>query len=99
MKFESLAPDLSLLYIKAKRSFKECISNKDNEFLKDEINIPLEDIIVIEENIKIIFTQKGFNHYLIEVSLLLFDTNKEIGKYIYSENEKQEDIEDSLVFY
>lgn len=99
MKFESLTPDLSLLYIKAKESFKECIRNEDNEFLKDEVNIPLEDIAVVEESIKIVFFQKIFDSYLFEVTLLLFDGNQEIGKYSYSENERKENIEDNLVFY
>ena len=99
MKFESSVPDLSLLYNKAKESFKECIRNKDNEFLKNEVSISLEDIVVIEESIKIVFSQKFFNRYLVEVSLLLFDGNKEIGKYLYFENEREEDIDDSLVFH
>lgn len=99
MKLEYLVPDLSLFYIKAKESFKECIRNKENEFLRDEINIPLEEIVAIEKDIKIVFFQKSFDHYLVEVNLLLFDGNKEIGKYLYLENEREGDIEDSLVFY
>lgn len=99
MEFEVLIPYLLVLYDKAKDSFKECIYNKDNQFLKNEVDIPLENIITIEKDVKIVFSKKVFNHYLFEVTLLLFDENKEIGKYLYFENEKKEVIDDSLIFY
>jgi hypothetical protein len=99
MKLKILLPKLSLLYENAKKSFNECILNKDNDFLRDEINIPIEDIILIEKDIKFVFSQKFFDRYIIEVCLLLFAENKEIGKYLYFENENNEGIDDSLVFY
>jgi hypothetical protein len=99
MKYDSIAPDFSLLYIKATQSFNECIRNKDNEFLRAEINIPLDDIIVIENNIKIVFSKRRFEQCKFEVSLLLLDGSKEIGKYLYIENSNEEEVDDSLVFY
>ena len=91
--------DLSLFYYKAKRSFEQCIQDSDNDFLKNEINIPVEEIIVVEKNIKIVFSRRAFESYLIEVSLSLFEVDKEIGRYLYVENDKKEGIDDSLVFY
>ena len=99
MKFESLESDLTLLYIEAKEHFKKCIRDKENKFLQDEVNILLDDIVIIEKDIKIIFTQKNFTEYICEVSLLLFEGSREIGRYLYIQNEKQEEIDDSLVFY
>ena len=99
MKYDNIAQDFSLLYIKAKESFNECIRNKDNEFLKAEINMPLDDIIVIENDIKIVFSKRRFEQYKFEVSLLLFDGSEETGKYLYIENSNEEDVDDSLIFY
>jgi len=37
--------------------------------------------------------------YVVETCLLLFEGTKEIGKYLYLENDKKEVIDDYLVFY
>lgn len=99
MKYDNIAQDLSLLYTKAKESFNECIQNKDNEFLRNEINIPLDNIIVIENEIKIVFSKRRFEQYKFEVRLLLFDGSIEIGKYLYIKTSNEEEVDDSLVFY
>lgn len=99
MTFENMHIDLSLLYNRAKKKFEACINSGDNKFLQDEVSIPLNNIIIIEKNIKIVFSKRVFEQYLIEVSLMLFEGDKEIGKYIYIESDKSEAIDDSLVFY
>ena len=99
MKITSIQQDLSLLYNRAKKKFEDCIGNEDNEFLKVEVGIPLDDIIIIEKDIKIVFSKRDFEYYLFEVSLMLFDKNKEIGKYLYIENQSENAIDDSLIFY
>lgn len=99
MKFSIVESDLNLLYIRARNSYEKCIHNEDNEFLKDEVNVPLNEIIIIEKCIKIVFFQKVFDEYLFEVNLLLYEEDKEIGKYIYSENIKGDAVDDSLTFY
>lgn len=99
MKFKSIESDFSLLYNKAKEGFDECIRNKDNEFLKDELSIPLDDIVVAEKDIKIVFSKRAFEECIVEVCLVLFEGSKEIGKYTYITNDKKEMVDDSLVFY
>ncbi len=95
----NIESDLLLYYSKAIESFQECIRDKDNEFLKEELSISLDDIRVTEKELKIIFTERTFDVYLIEVSLQLLSGSKEIGKYSYILNEKKEGVDDSLVFY
>lgn len=97
MKIEGMQQVLCLLYNKAKQNFEECIN--DNQFLKDEVSISLNEIIIIEKDIKIVFSQRDFEQYLFEVSLILSDGQKEIGRYLYIENEKEEVIDDYLVFH
>lgn len=99
MKIEDIQPVLLLLYNKAKQKFEECINDDDNKFLKDEVSLSVHEIEVIKKDIKIVFSQMDFEQYLFEVSLILFDGQKEIGKYLYIENEKGEAVDDSLVFY
>lgn len=97
MKIEIIEKDLSLLYQKAKQKFEECANDEENKFLKKEINISLIDIIIIEEDIKIVFSRRIFNQYLFEINLKLFEGQREIGKYTYIENEEGGD--DTLVIY
>ena len=63
------------------------------------MNIPLEDIQVVEQDIKIVFYKRTFTEQKFEVRLLLFEGSIEIGNYLYIENNKKEGIDDSLVFY
>ncbi|GGH32938.1 hypothetical protein FAZ19_23470 [Sphingobacterium alkalisoli] len=99
MKIEGMQQVLLLLYSRAKQKFEECINDEGNKFLKDEVSVSLYEIVIIEKDIKIVFSQRDFEQYLFEISLVLFDGQKEIGKYLYIENEKEEAIDDSLVFY
>lgn len=90
---------LLLLYNRAKHKLEECIKDEENEFLIDELNLALQEIVIVEKDIKIVFYQRDFEQYLFEVNLVLLDGQKEIGRYLYFENEKHEAIDDSLVFY
>ena len=63
------------------------------------MDIPLEDIVLIESDIKVVFYQRRFDQYSFEVCLILSDGQNKIGKYVYFENEKEVVIDDSLVFY
>lgn len=90
---------LSLQYHKAKESFEKCIRNDENEFLKDELSTHFGDIVLIEKDIKIVFSKRVFEQYSIEVCLLLSVGNNEVGRYQYNENHKNEAIDDSLILY
>lgn len=47
MEFVNTELHLSLLYHKAKESFEQCIQNDANQFLKDELSMPFDDIVLI----------------------------------------------------
>ncbi|MEN5195518.1 MULTISPECIES: hypothetical protein [Sphingobacterium] len=99
MEFVNTELHLSLLYHKAKESFEQCIQNDANQFLKDELSMPFDDIVLIEKDIKIVFSKRVFEEYNIEVCLLLYAGNNEVGRYLYIENDKNQAIDDSLVLY
>lgn len=99
MKFINTESHLSLLYHKAKESFEKCIRNDENEFLNDELSMPFDDIVLIEKDIKIVFSKRVFEQYSIEVCLLLSVGNNIVGRYQYNENDKNEAIDDSLILY
>jgi len=99
MNFNNIESDLSSLYNKSRESFDECIRNNDNEFLKDELSMSLDDIVIAEKDIKIVFSKRAFEEYIIQVCLVLFEGSKEIGKYTYITNDKKEGVDDNLVFY
>ena len=99
MKLENLEVDLPMLYERAINSYRACIYNKDNLYLNEEVNIPLEEIIVGGKSIKIVYNSTNFSDPIFEVCLLLFDESLEIGKYTYLESVKKEAVDDFLVFY
>ncbi len=99
MTIEVNEQDLALLYHKAEQKYKASIRDKENEFLKEEIDIPLESIQAIAKDIKFTFTQESAHEYLVEVTLILHAGDKEIGKYISIETETGEMIDDFLIFH
>lgn len=91
---------LVLLYQKARQGYQGCIENKENGFLEDEINAPLESIIVEEKDVKIVFSKNNVFEYVFEVSFKLSLTgNNQIGRYTYIQDELGEMIDEFLVFY
>lgn len=91
--------NLDVQYSKAKTAFEEFITNPDNAYLNEEIDIPVSEIITKNESVKIQFSGSDKNHYIVETRLLLFTSNDEkIGYYCYHENENEEVVDDYLVF-
>ena len=91
--------NLDFQYLKAKTSFQECITNPDNEYLNEQIEIPVSSIITKNESVKMQFYGSDKNHFLVETLLLLFTpSDKKIGYYCYHENENEEAVDDYLVF-
>ena len=91
--------NLDVQYSKAKAAFEYCVTDKDNEFLNEEINISISEIITKNESVKIQFSGSDKSHYIVETLLLLFTPNdKKFGYYCYHENENEEVVDDYLVF-
>ncbi|MDY0907113.1 hypothetical protein [Pedobacter sp. CFBP9032] len=87
------------LYLKAKLSFNECILNPDNDYLKDEIDIQIDEIILVEDFIRFQFFKCNIDKFVIEVKLqLISQDNRLIGRYLYYEDEKNTPLDDSLIF-
>ncbi|MNJ91617.1 hypothetical protein D3C87_92700 [compost metagenome] len=87
------------LYLKAKLSFDKCISNPDNNYLKDEIDVQIDEIILMEDFIRVQFFQRKLDKFVIEVKLqLISKDNRLIGSYFYYEDEKNTPLDDSLIF-
>ncbi len=91
--------NLDFQYSKAQAAFVECITNNDNGFLNDEIDISVSEITTKNESVKIQFSGSDKNRYIVETRLLMFTPSDEkIGYYCYHENEIEEVIDDYLVF-
>ena len=92
--------ELKLLYDKAIRNYHDCLIKVDNAFLRDELSIPLESIILKFSNIKIVFSQTDIENYVFETTISLWDYNdKYIGKYVYIEDGNGNEVDDKLVFF
>ncbi|MGN6493887.1 MAG: hypothetical protein ACTHLE_17950 [Agriterribacter sp.] len=98
MRIQTSNEDLMRLYSKAKEKYYECINYQENHFLQNEIDVPLMSIQLVEKEIKITFSHKNAQTYFLEICLTLYADNKIIGKYVYTQNELEEGINDSLVF-
>lgn len=99
MKIDINKNDLSLLFVRAKKGFEGCIKEKDNHFLQDEISIPLDDILLLEDEINIVFKPNITHEYLIYVNLLLCENNTMIGRYKLLIHSEEGEIDDFLTFY
>ncbi|RFS18007.1 hypothetical protein [Emticicia sp. C21] len=89
------------LYNKAIQGYMLCINNKENEFLKDEIGVPLESIQAYKRDIKIVFS-KNFEHdhkFEATLNLSLSPSKNEIGRYTYVKDLSEEFRDEFLVFY
>ena len=93
------ADSLKNLYLKAKLAFNKCMLNPDNGYLKDEINTPINDIILMEDFVCVKFLKYEIDTFVIKVKLqLISPDNRLIGKYFYYENETGDPVDDSLIF-
>ncbi len=90
---------LNDFYIKAKLAFNDCITNPENLFLQQEVNVPLKEIILQDEFVQVKFLKHETDEYVIEVNFSLICTDGDsIAKYSYYENEKGIALDDCLVF-
>jgi|GEM_PF-6059501 len=97
MKIET--DSLKNLYSKARLAFNKCILNPDNDYLKDEINIQINDIILMDDFVRVKFFKHEIDTFVIEVKLQLISPDKRlIGKYFYYEDETGAPVDDSLIF-
>lgn len=87
------------LYLRAKASYYKCVSDPSNEFLKNEIDVPIAEITLIEQHIRVQFFKHEVSKLIVEVKLLLArPDNTILGYYAYHEDENQICVDDSLVF-
>lgn len=96
-KFEEI--DLNLRYSKARIFFREMMANEENTYLIEEIGVPLDSIIIQDDFVRITFSSRDIQKYVIETKIKLFSSNnKELGWYSYLEDETTDIIDDTLVF-
>ncbi|SES29537.1 hypothetical protein [Pedobacter rhizosphaerae] len=87
------------LYQKARNSFKDCIADVNNRFLREEIDFQIDETRLVDDYISFKFFKAESNRFLIEVKLQLFSPgNIMIGKYFYYEDENGLSVDDSLIF-
>jgi len=91
--------DLKQIYSKANAAFIECITCRENEFLRDEIDIPIDLITTKEEFVRVQFYKSEVNVFVIEANIqLLAPDGKLIGTYSYYEDETGSPVDDRLTF-
>ena len=91
--------ELTHIYLRAKTSFIQCITNEENRFLRDEVEVPLESLILKEDYIIVKYQELNISKYHIEAKLnIVTDGGGVLGRYHYYENEQGEQFDDVLVF-
>ncbi|WP_316838584.1 hypothetical protein [Pedobacter gandavensis] len=87
------------LYLRARLSYSECVLNPDNDYLQDEIDTPIDEIILKEDAICLQFSEHEIDRFTVEVKLQLTSAdNHLIGNYFYYEDEKEIPLDDRLIF-
>lgn len=93
--------DQEYYYLKCKTAFQDCISNKENDFLKEEIETPINDLVLHNDQITLLFKSENNDDFIIDIKIKLInsDLNKQIGYYKYQENMEGEYLDEFLVFF
>lgn len=92
--------ELNLLYSKAEKSYYSCIQHEENAFLEEELPTLFTSVKLRHASVKVVFTAESTEEYIYEVILYLWDNDsKRVGEYVYREDNKGNEGEDSLVFY
>ncbi|NML40852.1 hypothetical protein HHL17_26885 [Chitinophaga sp. G-6-1-13] len=99
MQIELSKEKLNSLCTKAKESLSACISDKENEFLREELGVPWTSVLVMDSGVKIAFSGMITETYTVEVYLKLYVAGEQIGEYTYYEDEKGVPQDDSFVLY
>ncbi len=90
--------DSARFYTTACQKYHECLRRKDNSFLQDEVNFPIEAMEVKKSNIKMVFGE-GVSQCSFEIELALLYQDKIVGKYTYMQDRDGNGLEDMLVFF
>lgn len=88
------------LFVRGRTSFHQCIFNPDNDQLKNELDIGLDEIVLKEDFISFRFDSFEVDLYVVIVSFRLYSPDGHyVGKYEYHQNGQNVFIDDKLVFY
>jgi len=93
--------DKEYFYLKCKTAFQTCITNKDNDYLQAEIDVPINQLDLRHNSINLSFNQELEDNFIIDIKIILFSNvlNKELGYYQYQEDMNGEFVDEFLVFY
>jgi len=92
--------DLEYCFLKCKVSYQACINISENKYLRDDIEVPINELVLQDDSVKIFIDSKVYGESIIAVRINLFSSelNKSIGYYRYIENIAGEPIDDFLAF-
>lgn len=97
MKVEILKNDFEKFYSRAKKGYQKCIEG--NGYLQNQVDIPISSIVIKEHDVKIVFVKDITDMYQVDIRLILYAAEDEIGEYVYSLDEEDEVVDDMLLFY
>jgi len=89
--------ELVEFYKRAEAGFISCLQKYDNEFLHDEISVPMSDIKLKRSNVKFVFSETSTDRYTVEVCFALWNKSNSIGRYIFYEDENGNVFDDSFI--
>ncbi|WP_276483679.1 hypothetical protein [Paraflavitalea pollutisoli] len=99
MKIEINGIDVSLLFQRARAGFLNCINLSENGYLEDELAVPIRNVELRDNDIRIILSSKTSELYQLEIGVKLIFEEKELGDYIYILDENDQAVDDKLIFY
>lgn len=93
--------DNEYYFLKCKAAFQECINSKGNDYLKEELVVPVDEIVIQNEYINLSFKQENKEFFVIDVRIGLFnkEIDKKIGYYNYQEDMNGDYLDEFLVIY
>ncbi len=92
--------DLEHLFLKCKASYQACINVEGNEYLSDDIEVSINDLILQDDSVKFFIDSEEYGESIIDVRVNLFSRKlkKYLGYYRYIESLDGKPLDDYLVF-
>ncbi|MNK04940.1 hypothetical protein D3C87_228140 [compost metagenome] len=90
---------LDNFYSRALFSYLRCIGNPENIFLSEEIGMNISKVLTKNDTVSIKYNGTNLENFVIEVKLILLsEKGLELGYFTSVLDEKQNELDDFLVF-
>ena len=91
--------DFEQLYLRCVASYQACIQDPDNSFLQDEVTVPINELVIKDDCVRIVMPAMDAENYHIETEITLYVDDDWFGYYRLVTDKHGDVIDDVLHFH